>query len=416
MSRLRGFVNYVMGDAAVVAAGLLLFMWLFRVCTPEAFGAFALAQAVVMWLQPLVGLAMNMTAPLDLTQFAAERNRLMGQLVRARVAVALVASGAVVLVALFCQPLLKWTLIAATPLLVTAALQLDFACTGPREAKVYRHAYWIISLSAVPLTTLVCTLQLHPATIFLAQLVAALAGIAWQWRALGFRLRHLIAPAVMSWRRLAKNSLYGTMAQFAQSGYHTVDLLLLGWLGVANLAQLGEYRLGNRLILIGAMPLIAGLRVISGDLATAYHQRQLDQIDRLERLCRRMQLGLGAVGALLIVLASPHLLGWIAGRPLPLFSSLAPWIATAFFGMAWQNPYMATLPYIGLNRLYLVLHLLRLAIAILLCILLIPLYQILGAAAAIACASLLLVPIGWWQYRQAKGRLLDLQVAHADWR
>jgi O-antigen/teichoic acid export membrane protein len=395
---LRSCLSYTLGDLGPLVASLLLFVWVFRVREPEAFGAFAVAQAVLMWLQPLVGMAMGLTAPQYLAQFPEGREAVLAQLTRVRLAVALLVGVGLAAVALACPPLVGWTLLATIPLLITTALQQDCGCVGPDQAKVYRHSYWLQSLLPLPLVALVCTQQLHPAWIFLMQLLGTTTAVVWQWRGLRLSLRHLRLPGPLELRRIGRDALYTTGAQFMQCGFHCVDLLLLGWLGAANLAQLGEYRLGSRLITLGAVVLSAALRALSGELAAAYAQSP-GHVKRLERTTRSLQLGLGAAGALLILFVAPPLFGFIAQRPLPVLEAIAPWIGAAFFGLAWQNSYLSLLPYQGRTGAYALFHTARLLVGLLLCLLLIPIWQLVGAAAAMAGAMYLLVGAGYLYQR-----------------
>lgn len=399
MKRFIALIHYALGDLGAVLINLFLFLWVFRMRSPESFGAIAVAQTVIFWVQPLIKLGIDVSAPRYLAQHSSQRFALLGEFVRMRLTVATVAAVCVTAAALFTQPLVCWTLIAAIPLLWAEALQLDFACIGVGRSSVLKYSRWIGALLPAPLIIVSCYQQWHPATILLAQLGGVLVAVSYQWRQLQLRLSHLLLPSPLRAGSIFRDVLSTTVAQFCVAGYNVADLFLLGLLNMVDLPQLGEYRVGNRLVLLSAIPLVAAIRTISGDLAMAYAQHSNSDIVRLERLFKRFMWGAGTLIALCIVFVAPPCLAWIANRPLPLVSDMAPWLGLSLLMTAWHNPYVTTLPMRGLNQSYLAINIIGLLVALVSGLILIPLLGLIGAPLCIATAYLVMGLLGRRQHR-----------------
>jgi O-antigen/teichoic acid export membrane protein len=394
--RVRSLLNYASGDGGLLLSQLLLFMWVLRVHSPESFGAFVIAQMTIMWLQTLTSLGMNVTAPYDLARFPTQQHALIGQMIRLRLLVAAGVMLGLLLVASWMQPLLKWSLVAASPLLMTNALQLDFACVGTNSSRLFRWFRWATVLLTTPLVGLICILADHPAWMFVGRCVGALPALWWQWRGIGLKSHHLLVKTAIPWRAMLRRSLSSTSGQFFVAGIQYIDVYLLGLLSTAGLEELGEYRVANRLIQVGTIPLLAGVYTWAAELAKAYADRRAAEAIRLERYYKWLMWALGLAGSLCIVVAAGPVLEWVAGRPLSLVDGVIPWMACVYMAMAWQNAYTSQLPFIGLTRAYLIVNAAGLAAAVLFCAILIPLWQCSGAAVAIACAYLVMGGVGRW--------------------
>jgi O-antigen/teichoic acid export membrane protein len=405
-SRFIAWLNYSSGDLILVVAGLFLFIWMIQVRSPDAFGVYALAQATISWLHPLVQMGTTATAPYYRSKYPDQWPELAGQMTRLRCMVTLAACVALVCIALFLPPLIKWTLISATSLLLAYGLQPDGLCFAVDASALIRRSRLISGLLPMPLVGWLYYLQIHPAWVFLPQAASALLAAAYQWHSLKLPYRRLWSKAPISTLTMARDAAKTTLAQFCVAGYSAVDLLLLGWIGSLSLEALGEYRIATRLIQIGMIPILGAMFAASSPMAMAYAQRNIQLIDRLERLYKWAMWTVGLAGGLLILFIAPSALAWIADKPLPLVAQLAPWLGLVYFALALQNPYTTLFPFIGLQKDYLIINSIGLAAALLYGLICIPLFQATGAALSIAGAYFTMWLIGRPQYHRATKRLL----------
>jgi O-antigen/teichoic acid export membrane protein len=366
ISALRGqskFFLFLVSDTIPFLMNVLIFSILLRKANPHTYGEYVFSIGLNAWISSLVAFGMNYTG----VNLIRENLNSIGYVVKKIVQLRLLLFFISVLILLFLWifSILRFeTGFLLSLFALCQVFQIDFvniAIEKPSYNSGSRFMQGILMLLAVIFfvnekTTVEQILSFQISAFFIG-----LCLLYYLSRDLIFKTQ--IKVDNLNVKQLLQSGISVSLAQFCQSGYINMDVIVLGLLS-KNTVLVGQYGAFSKLLLTGLIPMSSLLNSFSGRISSAFLNKDFVRLSEEIKKMQRISNILGIIGFLLMLFLSKLVIEFLSGKPTDIQTITIFLFSSVYIFYALQLPFFATLPYLQKSKEFFQISLIALCVSI----------------------------------------------------
>jgi O-antigen/teichoic acid export membrane protein len=150
-------------------------------------------------------------------------------------------------------------------------------------------------------------------------------------------------------KEIFKSGTSISLAQFFQSGYLNMDVIVLGFLS-KNTVLIGQYGAFAKLLLTGLIPMGSLLNSFSARISSAFLDKDIIRLSQEIKKMQKISNILGIIGFLIMFFMSKFAIELLSGKPSNIQPSVIFLFSSVYIFYALQLPFFATLPYLNKSK------------------------------------------------------------------
>lgn len=357
------FILFLISDTIPFFINVLIFSILLRKANPHTYGEYVFSISLSVWIFSFIAFGMNYTG----VSLVRKNLNSIGHIIKKIIQLRIILCSISVIV-LFTLSIFSVLRLEISTLLSIFALcqvfQIDFvniAIEKPNYNSISRLIQGIFMLLAVIFFVNEQSKIEIILTFQIGSFVLGLIPLYYLSRELIFKPQVKISD--LGIKEIFKSGTSISLAQFFQSGYLNMDVIILGFLS-KNTILIGQYGAFAKLLLTGLIPMGSLLNSFSARISSAFFDKDITRLSQEIKKMQKISNILGIVGFLIMFFMSKFVIELLSGKLTNIQPVVIFLFSSVYIFYAFQLPFFATLPYLQKNKEFFQISLIALCLSI----------------------------------------------------
>lgn len=366
ISLIRGqskFFLFLFSDTIPFLMNVLIFSILLRKANPNTYGEYVFLIGLSAWIFSLIGFGMNYTGVNLVRKNLNSIGYVIKKIVHLRLILLLISVIILLFLSIF-SILRPETSLLLSLFTLCQVFQIDFvniAIERPNYNSSSRLVQGVLMLLAV---IFLIDEKTTVERILIFQITSFSIGLGLLYylsRNLLFKTQAKVTE--LSVKQLFQSGISISLAQFCQSGYINIDVIILGFLS-KNTILVGQYGAFSKLLLTGLIPMSSLLNSFSARISSAFLNKDFIRLSQEIKTMQRISNILGIIGFFLMLFLSKLVIELLSGKPTNIQPIIIFLFSSVYIFYALQLPFFATLPYVQKSKEFFQISLTALCVSI----------------------------------------------------